>query len=207
MALGAASLRPADVTSALSTTLTALAVAGGAPPYRVGGTSAALLQGVHLPVGDIDLLVSRRADVDTFAKALSSHPCLHPPAWIPASSQYFTRYEVHGVQVEISTVEQETDSDAMECIGTGPWHHHVLVACGPHQVPVVRLELRLATELLRNRPDRYEPLLHHLSTHGYNAALLHKALTAHTLPPHHHHLIKTRLTQPPSPPNDGTSSP
>ncbi|MEV5895496.1 hypothetical protein [Nonomuraea fuscirosea] len=189
----------------MSTTLTALTAAGGAPPYRVGGTSAALLQGVHLPAGDIDLLVSRRDDVDTFAKALSSHPCLHPPAWIPASSQYFTRYEVHGVQVEISTVEQETDSDAMECIGSGPWHHHVMVPCGPHQVPVIRLELRLATELLRNRPDRYEPLLNHLSTHGFDPDLLHRALTARTLPPDHHRLIKNRLTQPPPPSTDSTS--
>ncbi|GAA1631976.1 hypothetical protein GCM10009733_031060 [Nonomuraea maheshkhaliensis] len=135
--------------------------------------------------------------MNTFAAALSSHPCLYPPTWIPESSQYFTRYEVHGVQVEISTVEQETDSDALECIGVGPWRHHVLIPCGPHHVPVVRLELRLATELLRDRPDRYEPLLDHLSAHGYDADLLHRALTARPLPPDSHHYVETRLTQPP----------
>jgi hypothetical protein len=159
MGAGEASLRLKDVTSALETALTALRVAGADPTYRVGGTSAALLQGVRLPVGDVDLLVARRKDVDAFAAALSSFPRLYAASWIPESSQYFARYDVHGVHVEISTVEQETDSDGMECVGRGPWQHYVLIACGPHRVPVVRLELRLATELLRDRPDRYEPLL------------------------------------------------
>lgn len=62
---GDASLRLADVTTALNTALTALRAVDTDPVYRVVGTSAALLQGVHLPVGDIDLLATRREDVDT----------------------------------------------------------------------------------------------------------------------------------------------
>ncbi|TMR17520.1 hypothetical protein ETD86_23120 [Nonomuraea turkmeniaca] len=64
--------------------------------YRVGGTSAALLQGVHLPVGDIDLLVAGREDVDTFAAALEAYPCLYPASWIQEAMQYFARYEING---------------------------------------------------------------------------------------------------------------
>ncbi|MGA4994966.1 hypothetical protein [Nonomuraea bangladeshensis] len=167
--------------------------AGADPAYRVGGTGAALLQGVRLPVGDLDLLVARRKDVDAFAAALSSFPCLYTPSWLPESAQYFARYEVNGVHVEISTVERETDSDAMECIGRGPWQHYVLITCGPYRVPAVRLELRLATELLRDRPDRYEPLLDYLAEHGYDADLLDRAMTAHALPTERRRLAHARL--------------
>ncbi|MGP3931337.1 hypothetical protein [Nonomuraea sp. KM88] len=189
-----ASLRRANVTSALEAALTALSAAGADPTYRVGGTSAALLQGVRLPVGDVDLLAARREDVDTFAAALSPFPCLYAPSWLPESLQYFTRYEVNGVHVEISTVERETDSDGMECVGRGPWQHYVMIACGAYRVPVVRLELRLATELLRDRPDRYEPLLDHLAAHSFDAELLRRAMDAHDLPPERRHLVNARLT-------------
>lgn len=193
MGSGEASLRLKDVTSALETALTALRAVGAAPDYRVGGTSAALLQGVQLPVGDVDLLMARREDVDTVAAALSSFPCLYATSWLPQSSQYFARYEVNQVHLEISTVEQETDSDGMECIGRGPWEHYVLVTCGSHRVPVVRLELRLATELLRDRPDRYHPLLDHLAAQGFDPDLLDRAMTARGLSAEQRHLVNNRL--------------
>ncbi|MEV0383429.1 hypothetical protein [Nonomuraea sp. NPDC050643] len=193
MGVGEASLRLEDVTSALETALTALTAVRADPKYRVGGTGAALLQGVHLPVGDVDILVAQRRDVDTFAAALSSFPCLYAASWLPASSQYFARYEVNGVHLEISTVEQETDSDEMECIGRGPWQHHVLITCGSHRVPVVRLELRLATELLRDRSDRYEPLLDHMAAQGFDADLLNRAMTARGLSVEQQRLINNRL--------------
>ncbi|MEQ4714857.1 hypothetical protein [Nonomuraea sp. B19D2] len=189
-----ASLRLEDVMSALETTLTALKAAGADPTYRVGGTGAALLQGVHLPVGDVDLLVARREDVDTFAAALSSFPCLYAASWLPESLQYFARYEVNGVHLEISTVEQETDSDGMECIGRGPWQHFVLITCGSHRVPVVRLELRLATELLRDRSDRYEPLLDHMAAHGFDPDLLDRAMAARGLSVERRRWVDDRLT-------------
>ena len=40
--------------------------------YRLVGTGAALLDGVALPSGDIDVLVKEREDVDAFGAALSS---------------------------------------------------------------------------------------------------------------------------------------
>ncbi|WP_327108674.1 hypothetical protein [Nonomuraea glycinis] len=193
MGSGEASLGLKDVTSALETALTTLRAVGAAPDYRVGGTSAALLQGVQLPVGDVDLLMARREDVDTVAAALSSFPCLYATSWLPQSSQYFARYEVNQVHLEISTVEQETDSDGMECIGRGPWEHYVLITCGSHRVPVVRLELRLATELLRDRPDRYDPLLDHLAAQGFDPDLLDRAMTARGLSAEQRHLVNNRL--------------
>ncbi|MER6004553.1 hypothetical protein ABT120_38785 [Nonomuraea angiospora] len=190
---GGTSLRAADITAALDTALTAMRAAGADIAYRLGGTSAALLQGVQLPVGDIDLLVARREEVDEFGAALASFPCLHAASWIPASAQYFARYEVHGVKVEMSTVERQTDSDAMECIGRGPWQHCVWIACGSHQVPAVRLELRLATELVRDRADRYEPLLDHMSAQGCDFDLLHRAMSGQGLSAERQRLVWDRL--------------
>ncbi|MGP3961945.1 hypothetical protein ACTWPT_38760 [Nonomuraea sp. 3N208] len=107
--------------------------------------------------------------------------------------QYFARYEVRGVKVEISTVERQVDSDAMECVGRGPWEHCVWIVCGSHQVPAVRLELRLATELLRDRADRYEPLLDHMSAHGCDPDLLHRALRDQGVPADRQRLAWDRL--------------
>ncbi|NUW38240.1 hypothetical protein HTZ77_43605 [Nonomuraea sp. SMC257] len=182
-----------DVTTTLAMTLDALAAAGADTAYRVCGTSAALLQGVPLPAGDIDILLADRADVDTFAAALSSFPCLYAAAWIPESAQYFTRFSVNGVWVELSTVERHVDSDAMECVGSGPWQHFVLVPCGSHQVPVIRLELRLATELLRDRPDRYDPLLDHMGAHGFDPDLLRRGMDACSIPDQGRRLVRDRL--------------
>ncbi|TYB54316.1 hypothetical protein FXF51_47630 [Nonomuraea sp. PA05] len=184
-----------DVTTALDLALDALAAHGERPAYRVCGTSAALLQGVRLPAGDIDVLLADRKDLDAFAAALSAFPCLHPAQWLPGSAQYFTRFEVNGVVLELSTVERQTDSDALECVGSGPWRHHVPVVCGSHRVPVVRLELRLATELMRDRPDRYDPLLGHLATHGFDADLLRRAMDACPVPDHLRRLARDRLTR------------
>ncbi|TXK34864.1 hypothetical protein [Nonomuraea sp. C10] len=192
---GDASLRPADVTAALDTALTALRAVGADPVYRVVGTSAALLQGVPLPVGDIDLLVTRREDVNAFAAALSSFPCLYAASWLPEASQYFTDYDVNGVAVGMSTMEEQVDSDGMECAGHGPWRHYVLIRCGSHRVPVVRLELRLITELLRDRPDRYGPLLDHMGTHGFDPDLLQRAMTARRLPAERRRLVQELLAR------------
>jgi hypothetical protein len=150
--------------------------------YRLVGTSAALLQGVSLPAGDIDLLVKERANVDAFGAALASYQCLFAPAWMPHSGQYYAEYDVNRVGVQISTVEAETASDAIECLGSGPWEHYVLVPCGPYTIPAVGLELRLISELARNRPDRSMPLIQHMRVHGCDIELVRRGMAAHSLP-------------------------
>jgi hypothetical protein len=144
--------------------------------YRVVGTGAALAQGVQVPTGDIDILVARRAEVDRFAAALSGFLCRTQPVWLPESGQYFTKFVVNGIAVEPSTVETPAETDTFECIGDGPWKHYVLVKVGNHRVPVVRLELRLVSELVRDRPDRYVPLIEHMRSHGTDLQLVQKAM-------------------------------
>ena len=80
--------------------------------YRLVGTGSALLQGVVLPAGDIDILVKERKGVDAFSAALASFECRFSPAWMPEAGQYYADYEVDGVGVGVSTVEAETESEA-----------------------------------------------------------------------------------------------
>jgi hypothetical protein len=151
--------------------------------YRLVGTGAALAQGVDLPTGDIDILVTRRDHVDSFAAALSDFPCLDPPAWLPHANQYFTHFTVDEIKVGASTVEVPSDTDTFECIGRGPWQHHVDVAFGAHTVPAVALELRLVSELVRDRPDRQLPLIEHLRSHGADLQLIRRAMIDRAVEP------------------------
>ena len=134
--------------------------------YRLVGTGAALLHGVSLPAADVDIVVRERHHVDAFGVALSSFTCLEAPAWLAEMRQYYGNYEVNGVEVGISTVEIASDSDTIETFGRGPWEHFTLLPCGRYNVPTVALELRLITELYRNRPDRYQPLIQFMRAHG-----------------------------------------
>lgn len=146
--------------------------------WRLVGTAAALLHGVDLLTGDVDILVKDRAAVDAFASALAVFPCLDPPTWLGQSPQYFTRFDVDGVKVEMSTVEFDYDQDYSETLGCGPWEHYILLPCGRYSVPTVTLELRLITELRRGRPDRYRPLLAFLHDHGCDRAFIVRGMEA-----------------------------
>jgi hypothetical protein len=150
--------------------------------YRFVGTAAALLQGVTLPAADIDILVRERQSVDAFGAALSSFKCLETPAWIDEMRQYYGNYEVKGIEVGISTVEIESNSDTIETFGRGPWEYFIHVPCGRYAVPVVALELRLITELFRNRPDRYQPLIRFMQEHGCDLNFIKRGIMAAGIP-------------------------
>lgn len=140
--------------------------------YRFLGTGAALLHGVKLPAGDVDFLVKKRKGVDVFSEGLKRFECLLAPTFLEGMRQYYAEFRVNGVEVGVSTVEIETDADWVETYGSGPWTHYVLLPCGAFSVPTVKLELRLITELYRNRPERYEPIIGFLKTKGFDEGLL-----------------------------------
>ena len=155
--------------------------------YRFGGTASVLFRGIALPAGDIDFLLQQRRDVDLFSRgvsALSSTRCLMPPTWLPDDSQYFARYVVDNVVVEFTTVElqEELETDTFECVGRGPWEHFDLISCGPYRVPTVALELRLLSELRRNRPERYRPILETLRRQRCDVALVRRGFVARSIP-------------------------
>ena len=150
-------LEMSQVEAALSVVLGSAGTAVPDTDYRIVGTSAALLHGVQLPAGDVDVLLKNREGVDAFSAALSPLKCLSPPSYLEWG-QYFAAFEINGVKVEFSTVEMPNESDTCECTGPGPWIHCSRVTCNTRRVPVVNLELRLLTELARGRADRYVPI-------------------------------------------------
>lgn len=150
--------------------------------YRLVGTGAALLHGVELPAADVDILVKEREGVDAFGAALSPFKCLSAPAWLPETRQYYGNYEVNGVEVGISTVEIESEVDTIETFGRGPWKHFTPIPCGSHSVPTVALELRLITELFRDRPDRYQPIIRYMQAKGCDIDIIHRGMSAAGLP-------------------------
>lgn len=153
--------------------------------YRFAGSASSVLRGIRMPAGDLDLLVKERPDVDRLGAAVLGVPaatCLFAPTLIEGARQYFARYLVDGVTVEVSTVEAPTDSDAMECFGSGPWTHFDLVPCGPHRVPTVATELRLITELSRDRPERFGPILGYLKGRGCDVALVQRGMAVRRIP-------------------------
>jgi hypothetical protein len=166
--------------------------------YRLVGTGAALMMGVELPASDVDILLARREDVDRFAATLAryEHRCLQPPTWLPDARQYFTQFEVDGVGVGASTVEVATDADTFECIGRGPWEHFRYKGLGQHAVPVVALELRLVSELVRDRPDRYGPIIEHLRAHGADLDLVRRAMVDRDVEPQRQQYVIDQLTSP-----------
>jgi hypothetical protein len=150
----------------------------GSFTYRLIGTAADLLRGVPIPAADVDLLARGRADVDTFAQALAGHRCLTAPTWMACCGQYYAAFEVDGVQIDASTVESLTASAFVESLGSGPWTHWSEIAVGGKSVAVVAPELRLATELCRDRKDRAEIIIGWLCDHGCDEPLLRSALEA-----------------------------
>ena len=144
---------------------------------RLVGTASSVMRGIELPANDVDILFHDRSGVDSWFSALSAHlDVSDPPAWIGGSMQYFTRMHDGDVTIELSTVEIETDADTIECFGEGPWRYFDLVPCGARTIPAVATELRLITEVLRGRTDRYRPIVDHLRGVGCDVALIRRGL-------------------------------
>jgi hypothetical protein len=169
--------------------------------YRLVGTASTLLVGCELPVGDVDFLMRDRHHVNVFADALSSHDCLVLPTflqWSPPpreTGQYWCRYSIGGVCIEASTVEVATESDCVEVAGSGPWNHYVNLAVGAHFLPTIRIELRLATELSRNRVQKYEPIVDWMIENGCDLTLLKRDMKACGVPAERQHDVLSRLVK------------
>ncbi len=166
-----------DVTGALHPLLRAFDDLGDR--LRLVGTASSLLRDIDLPVADIDVLARDRDCVDRFFALATEAGATHvsAPALLatPFGGQYIADLEVGGVVLQCSTVESTAATDSprlRECVGDTPWIHFDLVEVRGHLVPVVASELRLASDVMRQRPDRWRPIAAHLAARGYDGALL-----------------------------------
>ena len=75
----------------------------------------------------------------------------------------------------------------------GPWLHYKTVPVSGFAVPVARLEIRVVTELFRDRKDRSEPLLAHMQETGCDLDLVEQALEEARLPTNVRESVLLRL--------------
>lgn len=144
--------------------------------FRLVGTASALLHGVELPVNDIDILVKDRIFVDLFADIFKENNGFNPPEWIDITKQYYSTCLIDDIVVGFSTVEIDSNLDTIETFGFGPWKHFSIIELNNLQIPVVKLELRLVTELYRNRKNRIDPIVEYMKRNNYDFALLNRAM-------------------------------
>jgi len=142
----------------------------------VVGTASCALAGIDLPTGDVDFLAFDRDAVDELAKAAeeAGFTALVAPgwlAWTPDSGQYFARSALGDVWVEFSTVEVGGKQREIEA-----WRRSGVVHVDDVAIQSEALEARLATELARNRPDRWVPIASHLARRGYDRASMRSAI-------------------------------
>jgi hypothetical protein len=152
--------------------------------FRLVGTASCVLRGLKVAANDVDVLFRNRTAIDAWAASVGdAAEHIEGPTWLGHTSQYFARLDMAGVTVELSTVEIDADTDTTECVGPGPWVHFDRVRCGDFSVPAVALELRLVTEVTRQRLDRVEPIVAYFRDHPCDIALVERGLAAHRTPP------------------------
>jgi hypothetical protein len=152
--------------------------------FRLVGTASCVLRGIEMAASDVDVLFRERDAVDAWASSLLDvAEVTAGPLWLEEGRQHFARLDLGGVTVELSTVEIEVARDTGECVGAGPWVHFDHVPCGGYSVPTVALELRLITEVTRQRRDRWEPILAYLRSHPCDVALVERGLHASSVAP------------------------
>ncbi len=149
---------------------------------RIVGTAASLLRGIDLPAGDVDILADDGLIVDQLAHEAddAGATCDAVPRRIetPFGGQYIADYHFGGVLVQLSTVELSVPDPSLvaECTGDAPWLHFDTIDIDGYAVPVVASELRLLSDVIRGRADRWLPIASFLAKHGYDERLLSAAM-------------------------------
>ncbi len=143
---------------------------------RLVGTASSALRGIDLPVADVDILARDRDTVDELVTASGS-----PPATViatPFGQQYLADHHLAGVPVQFSTVESDVSGRRRlaECVGETPWRYFSLVTVAGRPLPCVASELRVASDLMRGREDRWRPIAAHLVATGFDVELLRQAV-------------------------------
>ena len=145
---------------------------------RIVGTASSLLRGIDLPAGDVDILADDRTVVDRLARAADDSGATRDagPRWIdtPFGGQYIADYHVGSAPIEFSTVELSVPDPnyLAECAGDAPWLHFDSIDIDGYAIPVVASELRLLSDVVRGRADRWRPIASFLAKYGYDERLL-----------------------------------
>lgn len=162
--------------------------------WMLVGSAATAVHGATVAPGDIDVLVHptvSEADLGPLAQALLPHAANASPgqdldvALSTAARPWYSsadggwllgRWIAEGCRVEAARITQHLETRAIvETHGRPVWGVREVVTWRSQRVPVVPLEVQLATLLAREYSGRIEAVTARLSERGFDAALLERA--------------------------------
>lgn len=205
------SLSDSEIFEALATVLDAAGDLVGSLRFCLVGTASSRVRGIPLPVGDVEFVAADRHTVDALFARISADlprlPVEHAAELQKFAGRgratdlwfYAAAWRVEGVSIGWATCEPvggmprdpmrlsadvravHVHSDVYECLGRAPWIHSDVVQVGDHAVCCVATELRLVSELVRERGERYDPIFDYLEDRPFDRDLLARAVTARVI--------------------------
>lgn len=159
--------------------------------WMLVGSAATAVHGAQVEPGDVDILVSAPEAVHRLAAAMPSPPGAcgdHDPGTFLSSVELpvltfaddawtFGRWLLHGVRVEVACIiEASAGVRLIETEGSEVWGVRTHIRWGSRNIPVVPLEVQVATMLARQQDERLEAALAVLQTSTADVELLRRAL-------------------------------
>lgn len=168
--------------------------AGGALRWMLVGSSATRVQGAAVDPGDVDILVhpeTSDSDLTAITAALMPYAATHavsddpdhflstpdqPLVATPDGTWLLGRWIIAGCKLEVARIRVDLEpTTIIETLGIGVWDTRRTVPWRGHHVPVVPLEVQLATMLSRGLDQRASAVRAHLDANGLDEALLAQA--------------------------------
>ena len=163
--------------------------------WMLVGSAATRVQGVAVDPGDVDVLVhpdtsddDLHAVAESFAAFASAAPVSHDPEHFLSTvdqplvatddgTWLFGRWIVEGCKLEVARIRADVGPTAIvETMGTAVWATRRTVPWRGREVPVVPLEVQLATILSRGLDERARAVRTRFEAIGPDEALLAQAM-------------------------------
>ncbi|MFI6827145.1 hypothetical protein ACIBG5_08590 [Kribbella sp. NPDC050241] len=171
----------------------AVRLAGTDVDWMLVGSAATALHGAAIEPGDIDVAVSTSAGVRTAATVLPSRTDRSSPAdplWFssldeptltfddPGQARWtFGRWTLAGFTVELAYIDSPAPTDLLvETPAGAVWSERSVLDWNGTQIPVVPVEVQLATMIFRDQPDRLRATLTAVDPASLDVGLLRRAL-------------------------------
>jgi hypothetical protein len=171
----------------------AVRLAGTDVEWMLIGSAATALHGAPIEPGDIDVAVSTSAGVRTAATVLPSRTDRSSPTdpiWFsslpeptmtfvdPGDARWtFGRWTLAGFTVELAHIDSPAAAELLvETPATAVWNELSVLDRLGTQIPVVPVEVQLATMVFRDQTDRLQATLAALDPASLDVGLLRRAL-------------------------------
>lgn len=165
------------------------------------GSAATRLHGADVDPADVDILVHPETPDDALlrlAGALSDHVVDGPASQnlehfmstrdqslLAAGAWLFGRWMIDGCKLEVARIQEPVDpSSLLETHGLVIWSFREDIEWRGRSLPVVPLEVQLATVVVRGQTEREKTVRAALTERGYDHELQERAMVARGLDPH-----------------------